>query len=176
MAARLEALVERLRTGVPDDVALAIEELRAEGWLSDETLHGVDLGGADLQAMSLRHASLKAVHLAGATLRGADLLRASLQDANLEEADLSAADLTLAHLQNTNLAKADLRGANLFEGSLQGADLTGANLRGATLEEPGYGRAMFDANSRLPDGSRWVPQTDFTRFTDPDHPDFYAVP
>lgn len=42
-----------------------------------------------------------------------------------------------------------------------------ANLQGANLLA-----AWFDEDTVLPDGTKWVPDTDMERFTDPDHPDF----
>jgi hypothetical protein len=52
-----------------------------------------------------------------------------------------------------NMPRIGLSGANL-----QGADLTGAK---------------FDENTTLPDGTKWTPDTDMTRFTDPEHPEFW---
>ena len=54
--------------------------------------------------------------------------------------------------------RADLASADLF-----GADLMYANLTGADFAE----------DTRLPDGTHWTPDTDITRFTDPDHPRFW---
>jgi len=39
---------------------------------------------------------------------------------------------------------------------------------GAHLE-----RAKLAEHTTLPDGTRWKPDTDLARFTDPDHPDFW---
>ena len=33
--------------------------------------------------------------------------------------------------------------------------------------------ADFAEDTRLPDGTHWTPDTDITRFTDPDHPRFW---
>jgi len=81
-----------------------------------------------------------------------------LQGTNLYEANLREVDLTMVNLQ----------GANLWGANLQGAVLIGANLQGARL-----GRATFDENTTLPDDTKWMPDTDMARFTDPDHPDFW---
>jgi uncharacterized protein YjbI with pentapeptide repeats len=53
--------------------------------------------------------------------------------------------------------------ANLGE-----VNLGGANLQGAILK-----RANLDEFTILPDGTKWTPDTDMARFTDPDHPDFW---
>jgi len=43
-----------------------------------------------------------------------------------------------------------------------------SNLQGATLDG-----ATFDQTTTLPDKTLWTPDTDMTRFTDPDHPQFW---
>ena len=97
----------------------------------------------------------------------------TLVGANLWKANLARADLGWAILWYTNLEGADLRKANL-----EGADLHDANLEGAELQG-----ATFDENTVLPDSdydsdteehsSTWTPETDMTRFTDTNHPDFW---
>jgi hypothetical protein len=62
-------------------VIQAVKELRAYGWLSDGSLQGADLFGANLQGTLLVKADL----------RDAALLSANLQDAYLQEANLEGA-------------------------------------------------------------------------------------
>jgi len=114
--------------------------------------------------------------LVGAKLAGADLVSANLRKANLEGANLKYADLNGA-----NLAGANLKGANVVGANLEGASLEGSNLEGAELTY-----AKFDEKTILPDSDihqqwyeedmvfiYWTPQTDMTRYTDPNHPDFW---
>ncbi|MDX2138124.1 MAG: pentapeptide repeat-containing protein [Chloroflexota bacterium] len=61
----------------------AVEQLRAEGWLSDGTLNGANLLSADL-----RNADLSDAVLQGVVLRFADLRGANLSGTNLSNADL----------------------------------------------------------------------------------------
>ena len=96
--------------------------------------------------------------LHGANLRGANLKGAALEGANLQEAELDYANLKRAELVGANL-----QGANLDYANLQGAELAGAHLE----------RATFEASTTLPDGTRWNPEADLSRFTDPDHLDFW---
>ncbi len=136
-------LIAQLGSQVQDVAIAAAEELRRHGWLYDGSLQGADLAEANLQE---------------ATLMGADLQRANLVMANLQRAMLAH-----ANLQGAYLWEASLQGAYLGMANLQGAHLTGANLQGAYL----------DQYTILPDGTRWTPDTDMARFTDPDHPDFW---
>jgi uncharacterized protein YjbI with pentapeptide repeats len=73
-----------------------------------------------------------------------------------------------ANLGEVNLGGANLQGASLFGAFLGGANLRRADLRGAVLK-----RANLDEFTILPDGTKWTPDTDMARFTDPDHPDFW---
>jgi uncharacterized protein YjbI with pentapeptide repeats len=65
------------------------------------------------------------------------------------------------------LSGANLEGANLNRATLEGTNLVGANLQGASLEG-----TRFNAETELPDGTRWAANMDLARFTDPQHPDF----
>lgn len=90
------------------------------------------LTGADLSGASLRYASLSDASLLNANLEDADLGRADLSGADLE-----GADLTNANLRYANLGRADLSDANLSDAILTGADLFGA---------------IFDKETKFPEG------------------------
>jgi hypothetical protein len=102
------------------------------------------------------------------TLRGA-----ALQEANLERAILREANLDQADLRGASLRWADLRGASLRGALLDQADLSGANLEEARLRGAALGYAELDEGTTLPDGSRWAPDSDTDRFTDPGHAHFW---
>ncbi len=55
-----------------------------------------------------------------------------------------------------NLGGADLEGVILRFANLEGATLVGANLEGAKL-----------IGATMPDGTKYSPDTDLTKFTDP---------
>ena len=129
----------------------AVEELRRHGWLTDGSLRGAKLMGANLQGASLF----------GADLQGAILTVANLQGAYLLDANLQGAILGGANLQGAFLVRANLQGANLYRANLQAAALQQAN---------------FDPYTTLPDGTKWTLGTDMARFTDPGHPDFWQPP
>jgi hypothetical protein len=91
-------LVEQIHSPNRRARLLAVEDLRARGWLKDGSLRGADLAGTDLQGANLSGADLRHTSLKNANLRGADL----------HWADLGEADLTGAHLRGANLLWADL--------------------------------------------------------------------
>ena len=74
------------------------------------------------------------------------------------------------------LAGLDLRAAFFTDANLDGADLSGANLTHAHLAGANLDGVRFDETTILPDESYWTPESDLSRFTDPDHPDFYRPP
>lgn len=170
-------LMREMRSSDNGIALLAVEELAERGWLFDGTLQGAGLAGANLQGADLADADLRGATLVDANLQGADLANANLQrafliGANLQAiligADLQGAFLVDVDLQGASLVNADLQGALLGGASLQGADLLRADLRKALLWD-----AVFDEATMLPDGTRWTPDTDMARFTDPSHPDFW---
>jgi hypothetical protein len=106
-------------------------------------------------------------------LRDGSVRQVVLMDANLEGMAALHADLWNAYLINVNLQHAFLPAANLqaaFLGrtKLQGAYLVDANLLGAYVRT-----TEFDEETGLPDSTKWTPNTDMARFTDPEHPDFW---
>jgi hypothetical protein len=82
----------------------------------------------------------------------------SLKNAHLIGANLQGAKLGFASLQEADLRWANLKGTNLFEANLQGVDFT---------------NAQFDQQTLLPDGKFREADTDISRFTDPNRPDFW---
>lgn len=106
--------------------------------------------------------------LTDGSLEGAQLPHANLKGATLIRASLRRVNLAGAFLQSADLYQAKLGGADLSGGYLQGADLSQADLEGSNLKD-----AKFDASTVLPDGTNWTPGLNMTRFTDPNHPDFW---
>ncbi len=167
----------------------AVEELREmSDWLQDDSLQGAylgranlanaSLGRANLQGADLRNANLAGAYLRHASLAGANLERANLKGARLRAAKLDSGYLWAANLANASLGRANLKGANLEFANLAGANLEHATLKGASLEFANLKGAnlvhtKFDETTTLPDKTNWTPDTDMTRFTDPNHPDFW---
>lgn len=151
--------------------------------LSNANLRGTYLDSANLQMAVLHKTVLTEASLINAKLRGAQLLFTELQDAFLSSADLREAIVTGARLQNAKMVGAMLQNADLTYANLQnavmesvllhgtnlsGANLQGVRLRGAVLND----KTIFDAETILPDGSRWSSERDLKQFTDRNHPDF----
>jgi len=136
-------------------------------------LVGADLGGANLLRASLGVANLAVANLEGAFLVGTDLGGADLGRANLGRALLLGVNLEGANVEGAHLEGANLGGSNLEAANLEGAFLGAANLEGANLQRAVLGEGTFDENTTLPDGTKWTPDTDMARFTDPGHPDYW---
>jgi hypothetical protein len=116
---------------------------------SQRTREGIDLRGADLCYIDLRHPPLTRLHAglsfdlhpskeernkAAVRLEGADLRYAHLEGANLIWADLKDADIWRGHLEEADLHKARLHRAYLIEAHLENSDLSRAHLEGVELE------------------------------------------
>jgi hypothetical protein len=171
---RQKLLVRKVGSQSSDTAIAALDELRAEGWLTTED----------------RIALLKEAKLGNANLQGSRLRSANLQAANLEYANLQAAYLRQANLEKALLRFANLQAADLRQANLQAADLRQANLRGAKYIE----EAKFDEKTVLPDAvplkdengddltdengkplfdKYWTSETDMTSYINPQHPDFW---
>jgi uncharacterized protein YjbI with pentapeptide repeats len=166
--------------------------------LGDASLRGAALSYADLCGARLKGADLKDANLGWARFdeatilpdgfhwtpgtdlrcftdpsfhnfwRGYGLENKDWRNRDFRQANLKGANLTLANLRGADMWGVDLYGADLRKAILKGARLTQANLREASLEG-----IEADETTVLPDGSRWTSTTDLTRFTDPDHLDFW---
>ena len=176
-------LIAQMGSSVKDVAIAAAEELARRGWLTDGSLRGAQLAGANLPKADLMEANLQEADVHGAdlqgtllfaaSLQGADLIAANLQEADLVRANLQGAHLFMANLQGANLSDADLRETVLGRADLQGAGLDGTDLQRATLIGANLQGATLNENTILPDGTKWTLDTDMARFTDPKHPDFW---
>jgi hypothetical protein len=176
--AKKSDLIAQMGSQVLGDAIRAVEELRRHGWLYDGSLQGANLGGANLQGANLGGANLQEVILSRANLKVAFLVGANLQATYLVEAHLGSANLTFADLQGAYLQEARLfstrlQEANLAEVNLEGAILAGTDLQGAILRQANLQKVSYNPHATLPDGTKWTPDTDMARFTDPEHPDFW---
>jgi len=86
----------------------------------------------------------------------------------MRKANLQEVDLIEVNLQGATMSFANLRDANLTGANLRGADFDDADLQQADLRD-----ALFAKTTELPDGTYWTDDTDMTRFTNPEHPDFW---
>jgi len=150
-------------------------------------LEQVDLHKSRMQESSFIGAILRDADLRNSLLNGTDFHSADLENSDLGDADLQHAVLMSANLHNTNFSRANLQHANLSNAIFSGTDLTHANLahaiiRSAYLRDVNLRSAnlccaqlvgVLVSNTVLPDGTKWTPNTDMTRFTDPNHPDFW---
>ena len=186
-----EAVVDLKNAPTPEARQVIIDGISEFG------LEAINLIDLDLQRMNLTHCNLqnanltktilKSANLQGVNLRGANLYMTQLIEANLQNADLSHATLERSYMSGANMRQSRLVAArvgcslwsvNLEDADLENADLRGAelfrtNLRGANLVGVRLSDAKINRDTILPDGAVWSQQIDITRFTNPDHPDFW---
>ncbi|MDR2564906.1 MAG: pentapeptide repeat-containing protein [Bifidobacteriaceae bacterium] len=149
-----------------EDADLSGADLRRAA-LGRAMLGGAGLRGADLVGAGLERARLWCADLRDANLTGAEASDATFGGADLGNADLTGAGLSGAAFGGTKmnravLAKAGMVFATLEDADLRGADLTGANLRrawlervdfrGAKLDGADLEDAVWDDETRWPDG------------------------
>lgn len=139
--------------------------------LRGANLQDASFSEADLSNSDMREASLQRAYLMRATLRGTDLSGANMHEAIIAWANFQGANLTNANLQDA----ASSTGPGYGQGSASATecDFRGANLTGANLEGTQIGVFIFDEATVLPDGTNWTADTDMTRFSDPEHADFW---
>lgn len=166
--------------------------------MANTVLWRTDLRGADLRGANLENAKMAEVILDADTVlpdgthwaksidleqftnikhenfwRGYNLNAKSLRNNHMQGFNLKRAAMRSTDLTNAHLEGADLRSAILFLADLNSAHLEGVNLLGAELGNADLTNTIFDESTILPDGTHWTPETDMTRFTDPDHPNFW---
>ncbi len=189
----IDELLDAIKASeTPEARQVHLDRVRGKDIFISSTLIGLNLQRADLSNINLSNAQLVKANLREAVLRGTNLQGANLKETQLIEADLEGADLTDANLEHTFLSGAILNGAtlvrakiatslwgaSLVNANLQDADLSGAelfktNLTGANLQGAKFEDAKFSTDMILPDGTKWNEKTDITRFTDPEHEDFW---
>lgn len=125
----------------------------------------------NMQKANLSNANFSDSYLRRVRLQDANLMFANLSESNLDAARLNRANLRMANLQNTSFHGARLQDADLSGANLQAAHLLDANLKGAQLRA-----TKFNEESVLPDDTFWTHETDMSRFTNPEYPDFWASP
>jgi len=155
---KMAELITEMRSKSNEVAISAVEQLETRRWLTDGLMESAQLKRANLQHANLHAAILYDANLADADLRNAHLGSAYLRRAYLRSANLQDADIRRASFRDADLSVANLRGAYLSYVDLQGAKLEGTS---------------FSEETTLPDGSKWTPETDMTRFTDPNHPNFW---
>jgi pentapeptide repeat protein len=172
-----------------------------EGMLRGINLEQANLQQADLKRANLQKTKFggRSVTEGGANLQQADLMNADLgladlMYANLQEAYFVGTDLQEAYLVGANLQGAYMRESNLQDAKLWNANLHATNLQDANLRNAKLERVQFDERTVLPDAQAvmdaqgdwqkdaygnyvfdkyWTSQTDMSRYTDPNQPNFW---
>lgn len=154
--------------------------------LSECDLWQAELNKANLFEAKLEKAVLRMAQLENSHLDSANLAEASLVGAKLNNAGLANSDMQRTLLTNTNLSGANLTRANLAGAMLRWSNLSSTNLYQANLTGVEISNVEFDENTILPDAKMlrkeqgraryskyWTPDIDMTRYTNPNHPDFW---
>jgi len=123
----------------------AINELRANGWLTDGSLEDINLPYAVLDRAELKEAVLN-----GANFHRASLRKAYVGHAHLRNCDFSQADLTLSIFNHSDLTGSDFTNAILDDASFEDAILMGA-----TIEREQILCAKSFRGAIMPDGSSY---------------------
>lgn len=191
-------LLNEMRSSAIGQGTAALNWLRREGWLTDDTLEGADLhranweyayvGGLNMTNANLNGAKLTAIsnqitdqwgtrEERPVIFNGAWLLYSHLHEAVLIGANFSGTRMKKAHLNravliNSNFAGSDLREADLSEAKLQGVNFAGANLREAWLDAAIWMNDSGKNPAILPDGVPWTPATDLRKYSNPLHPEY----
>ncbi len=118
--------------------------------LSNTSLKGASLNGAQLREVNLRMASLDSASFIGADMSGADLRESSVEGANFSGATLTGASLSFArgdavNFSNARLTAADFGDALLKAATFHSAMLQGARFAGATLTATDFTNAHMQA-------------------------------
>ncbi|MCA9910919.1 MAG: pentapeptide repeat-containing protein [Anaerolineae bacterium] len=167
--ARKHELVLQMASSNSAAAEIAVRQLAALGWLYDGTLSGAWLVGANLEGIRLQLGE----DFAYDPVTGIIRVTSAGPTVNFYNANLDAANLRRVEFLGANLGEAFLESADLEEADLRGANLVGAYLFDANLEKTNLNSVILDETTTLPDGTKWTPDTDMTRFTDPDHPQFW---
>lgn len=166
--------------------------------MAHTVLWHTDLRGADLRGANLEHAKMAEVILDPDTVlpdgthwteavdlnqftdpthknfwHGYNLNAKNLQGNQMSGFNLKRAAMRSSDLTNANLQDAKLNLAILFLADLTGANMEGAKLVGAELGNANLTNTQFNEDTILPDNSHWSHDTDMTRFTNPEHSNFW---
>ncbi|KAM3960637.1 BTB/POZ domain-containing protein KCTD9 [Aphomia sociella] len=113
--------------------------------VSELRFQGVNLLGADLNKLDLRHINFKYACLSRCNLSGANLSHCCLERADLSHANLEGAQLIDVKALCANMEGASLKGCNMEDPLGSKTVLEGVNLKGANLE----GSNMAGVNLRV---------------------------
>jgi hypothetical protein len=169
-----EELLRLMRSRDNFTALRALEELRTEGWLTAESLRGINLSGANLSNADLRGLDFEGANFASAILNGANLSATNLNGASFSLAQMSNANLSFftdlrgAEFSGTTLENADFSRAYLSSAFIVGSDLTEANFANAYMVGMSLGADNLVKDTILPNGERTSDLINLAAFAFPD--------
>ena len=140
-------------------IAEVIRILRVKGYFEDGSLKNsilinANLSGSNLENIDLRGSNLNYTKFIDCNLYSSKISHSTLENVDLTGANLVNADLSYSSFCNSKLERCLLDGANLT-----GCNLFGANIKGVRLEH-----AIFDSETIMPNGQKWIQGQDLTLF------------
>lgn len=142
-------------------------------YLYESTLDDCNLENTLFEKANLGSATLWNVHLQKAILNYCNAHRVSIsgscRSASFQYADLRASNL------GGDLRECNFLGANLMNAWIGFADLRGVTFRKATLLGVILKEVVCDETTILPDGTFLRTLSDFQRFIDANHPEFWPT-
>lgn len=126
----------------------ALEQIQRQGWLDEAQAYYFD---DKKDKVVLRRLELQGASLNGIRLENVELRTSNLYKTGMRNASFIGCDFAFSNVENAFLGKTDLRGCDLYK------------IEGEFAIDPNSDASI------LPDGTLWNMQTDFSRFSDPEH-------
>ena len=147
---------------------IAVAELRARGWLENNSLKGSHFHEANLKKARLESVVMERCSFFRSNMEGAILSKSNFNQSHFTLTNLRRASMSDTNFQDSSLANADLAFSTIVGCNLRKTNLAGVNLKNAVLLD-----CQFDEGTILPDETYWTPNANMKWYTDPEHPDFW---
>ena len=151
----------------------------------------VDFSGSMILNTSMEGAKVRYTKFDNSTLWLANLNKAIIIDSSFNNANLRTTTMKYASFHTSSFRAARFDGANMNSTSFQSCNFGGVDFTNADLKDAQFLDCVFDDKTILPDSGvlphhygyseesgfssikYWTPETDMTRYTNPEHPDFW---
>jgi uncharacterized protein YjbI with pentapeptide repeats len=149
---KAEDILEKYATGAREFSGSQLSETSLSGAtlsgadFSQSRFHRANLSLAKLAGVNFRQVICSQINFTGATLTLADFTRAELSGTNFSKAELTRAKFGGATLQGANFMQADLRDARLRNANLNHTNFSRADLRHAKLTSASLVSANFTSS------------------------------
>lgn|GEM_PF-2604064 len=187
-------LVKMLLNKDDHQTVISINALRANGDYDNGNLNGIrilhrcNVSTLNMNSFKLNNAKFNntvfiQTQLSQTSFKNVVMRICQLDEAIAVEADFSDAYIIQCSLVGINWSRANIKNGSITESNLTNAILNQANLSGVNLQNTGLRHASligttFTEGTQLPDSTEenpifWTHDTDMTKYTDPNHPNFW---